>query len=171
MYVLTKSILPAWNNIFIFLWYKFSLTNGCKILFRMDSHGQFDSSSSPTGQSKVCPSQGKDSLISLAKYIKQRNSLVRRDPLVYIAGTAIFNLYCSLSKFSRWQFDVIFHICLFFFLENRLWHFMQIVPKGDNLHEMSKLNFWGKNKNVSKCPVCWKFKHWYCLFCCECETA
>ena len=35
-----------------------------------------------------------------------------------------------------------------FFLENRLWHFMQIVSLVDNLHEMSKLFFfWEKEKN------------------------
>ena len=31
----------------------------------------------------------------------------------------------------------------YFFPENRLWHFMQIVSIGDNLHEMSK-------------PICWE---------------
>ena len=33
-----------------------------------------------------------------------------------------------------------------FFLENRLWHFMQIVSLGDSLHEISKSFFPGKNK-------------------------
>ena len=36
------------------------------------------------------------------------------------------------KNFSRWHFGIF----LLFFLENRIWHFMQIVS-GDNLHEMS----------------------------------
>ena len=28
--------------------------------------------------------------------------------------------------------------------QNRLWHFMQIISLGDNLHEMSKSIFWKK---------------------------
>ena len=37
-------------------------------------------------------------------------------------------------------------IFILFFPYNRFWHFMQIVSKGDNLHEMSKpiLYFLGK---------------------------
>ena len=38
-----------------------------------------------------------------------------------------------MGKFSRWQTDDSFLIIL----ENRIWHFMQIVLGGDNLHEMS----------------------------------
>ena len=37
-------------------------------------------------------------------------------------------------------------IFFLFFLENRIWHLMQIVSYGDNLHEMSKPVFWVKNK-------------------------
>ena len=36
---------------------------------------------------------------------------------------------------------------IFFFLffpENRIWHFVQIVSTGNNLHEMSKPVFWEK---------------------------
>ena len=44
--------------------------------------------------------------------------------------------------------QVIFFL---FFPESRIWHFMQIVSNGDNLHEMSNL-FSGKNtKNISMC--------------------
>ena len=43
-----------------------------------------------------------------------------------------FKLYHSMGKFSRRQVDDIF--LLFFFPENRLWHFMQFVSWGDNLH-------------------------------------
>ena len=33
-------------------------------------------------------------------------------------------------------------IFFLFFPENRIWHFMQIVSNGDNLHDMSKSVFW-----------------------------
>ena len=37
----------------------------------------------------------------------------------------------SLRKnFSSWHFEI-------FFLENRIWHFMQIISLGDNLHDVS----------------------------------
>ena len=34
--------------------------------------------------------------------------------------------------------DKLMIFFLFFFLENRIWHFMQIVSIGDNLHEVSE---------------------------------
>ena len=59
-------------------------------------------------------------------------------------------------------------IIFLFFPENRIWHFMQIVSIGDNLHEMSKPVFRENKKNFSVCRllkilalfpyiVCWKF--------------
>ena len=33
---------------------------------------------------------------------------------------------------------------MIFFPENRIWHFMQIVSNGDNLHEMSNSVLWEK---------------------------
>ena len=42
-------------------------------------------------------------------------------------------------------------IFFLFFSENRLWPFMQIVSKWDNLHQRSKLIFWEKKKIISKC--------------------
>ena len=44
------------------------------------------------------------------------------------------------------QADYKLTIFFLFFPENRLWHSMQIVFSGDNLHEMSKLIFWEKKK-------------------------
>ena len=35
-------------------------------------------------------------------------------------------------------------IFFLFFLENRIWHFMQIVSIGDNLQEIPKPVFWKK---------------------------
>ena len=47
----------------------------------------------------------------------------------------------TLGKiFSRRYFEIFF----LFFPENRIWHFMQIVSLGDNLHEMSYTVFWEK---------------------------
>ena len=40
--------------------------------------------------------------------------------------------------------DTLIKVFLFFFPENRFWHFMQIVSHGDSLHEMSKPVFWEK---------------------------
>ena len=39
--------------------------------------------------------------------------------------------------------------------ENKLWHFMQTVSLGDNLHEMSKHIFYQKKKkkSISKCHL------------------
>ena len=34
------------------------------------------------------------------------------------------------------------------FPENRLWHFMQIVSYGDNLHKKSEPIFSGKNRKI-----------------------
>ena len=39
------------------------------------------------------------------------------------------------------------------FLENRIWHFMQIVSSGDNLHDMSNPIFGISKKNSSKCRL------------------
>ena len=43
--------------------------------------------------------------------------------------------------------DILKHFS-FFSQENRLWHFMQIVSRGDNLHEILKPVFWRKNKMI-----------------------
>ena len=45
-----------------------------------------------------------------------------------------------MDKFSRRQIDDIFFL---FFLENRIWHFMETVL-GDSLHEMSNPIVWEK---------------------------
>ena len=43
-------------------------------------------------------------------------------------------------------------LVLFFsyFTENRIWHFMQIVSNGDNLHEMLNPVFWKNKKKYFK---------------------
>ena len=50
----------------------------------------------------------------------------------------------TLGKiFSRRHMEIVF----LFFPENRIWHFMQIVSLGDNLHEISNPGFW-ENKKI-----------------------
>ena len=65
---------------------------------------------------------------------------------------SFFNLYHSLAKFSRHTTT-----CEYFsysFPENMIWHFMQNVSSGDNLHEMLYSVFWGKiRKTISKCRL------------------
>ena len=51
----------------------------------------------------------------------------------------------TLGKiFSSRYFEIFF----LFFPENRVWHFMQVVSIGDNLHEMSQPVIWENKKNV-----------------------
>ena len=42
------------------------------------------------------------------------------------------------AEFGRWQIGAIY---FWFFSQNSIWHFMQIVSSGDNLHEMSNQIF------------------------------
>ena len=58
--------------------------------------------------------------------------------------------------------------CLFTFLlicsENGIWHFMQIVSKRDNLHEMLNFDFWGRLRNFAWIlheKLCMKFASAY----------
>ena len=52
----------------------------------MVAHAQFDSSSLLTGQNKEFPSQEMDLLTSLGKCTKQKSSLVKMAPSLFIAG-------------------------------------------------------------------------------------
>ena len=58
----------------------------------------------------------------------------------------MFILHHSLSIFSRRQIDDIFLISP----ENRIFHLMQIVSNGDNLHEISKPVFRDKYEKYFK---------------------
>ena len=66
---------------------------------------------------------------------------------VIIALSSWYGLTLStLGKiFSRRHFEIFF----LFFSENRIWHFMQIVSLGDNLHEMSNPVFWEKIRKIT----------------------
>ena len=69
------------------------------------------------------------SLILLLLLFIQHLKLGRR-----FGASKIDLILCMLDKnFSRKHFEIFF----LFFLENRIWHFMQIVSNGDNLHEVS----------------------------------
>ena len=54
--------------------------------------------------------------------------------------SSLFNPYSLLADSADDKLDVLF----LFFTENRIQWFMQIVSKGDNLHEMSNPVFWEK---------------------------
>ena len=57
-----------------------------------------------------------------------------------------------LAFTTLWAFSADGQLMIFFlfFPENRIWHFMQIVSWGDNLHEMSNPVFWGKKDKYFK---------------------
>ena len=57
-----------------------------------------------------------------------------------------FAVQYTLTFTTLWAFSADDKMMLFFlfFPENRIWHFMQIVSLGDNLHEMSNPVFWEK---------------------------
>ena len=59
--------------------------------------------------------------------------------------TTLWVLY-SANSVTNWSY----------FPENRLWNFMQIISKEDNLHEMSKPIFWKKKKEKKKKEKCFK---------------
>ena len=69
--------------------------------------------------------------------------------------------YCKMKRvrakiariYGRRQIDDSFS---YFFLENRIWHFMQIVSIGDNLHETSNYVPW-KIWKIEQNVVCWSF--------------
>ena len=63
------------------------------------------------------------------------------------SGSTLFAIPLSILTFTTlWAFSADDKMMLFFlfFPENRIWHFMQIVSLGDNLHEMSNPVFWEK---------------------------
>ena len=60
----------------------------------------------------------------------------------------------------------------YFSPENRIWHFMQIISSGDNLHKISKPVFWRKIRKIFPTVICWNFypalttargPRWHCI--------
>ena len=82
-----------------------------------------------------------------------------------------FSTYEHLALSIKISADDIFFFFFFFSFfspENRLWHFMQIVFLGDNLHDVSKSIFGGKKQEkYNEFFVCWirpdKGEGWYGL--------
>ena len=54
------------------------------------------------------------------------------------------NIFLTFTTLWAFLADGKLMIFFLFFLENRIWHFMQIVSSGDNLHEISNPVFWEK---------------------------
>ena len=67
--------------------------------------------------------------------------------------TTCWNIFSYFSQ--KTGFGISCKLSPIFFPENRIWHFMQIVSIGDNLHEMSNPVFWEKWRqfawNVKSC--------------------
>ena len=51
-------------------------------------------------------------------------------------------LFGLIKKMTNW-----WHFS-YFFPKNRIWHFMQIVSTGDNLHKMSNAVLWENKENI-----------------------
>ena len=70
--------------------------------------------------------------------IEREKDIPKLFPFAYQYGIITFT---TLLAFSADDKMMLFFL---FFPENRIWHFMQIVSLGDNLHEMSNPVFWEK---------------------------
>ena len=58
----------------------------------------------------------------------------------------------SIFRITLWANLADDKLVIFFLFspENRIWHFMQIVSIGDNLHELSNPVFWEKKEKYFK---------------------
>ena len=69
----------------------------------------------------------------------------------------------KLSPFQKWQikkykfYPVSLRKWTFTTPEKRIWHFMQIVSREDNLHEMTNPVFSEKIRKMFQYVACWKF--------------
>ena len=74
--------------------------------------------------------------------------MLTKNTCQYQRGILPYNieiLLQALTFTTLWAFSADDRLIFFlFFPENRIWHFMQIVSLGDNLHEMSYPVFWEK---------------------------
>ena len=55
--------------------------------------------------------------------------------------------------------------------ENRIWHFMQIVSTGDNLHEMSNPVFWEQEEKYLNMPSAENFTQCYVIGKVKCQIS
>ena len=82
-------------------------------------------------------------IISKKKKKKATGALLWNNFILnFTALPSVLTLTILGKNFSRWYFEIF----VYFFPENWIWHFMQIVSIGDNLHEMLKPTFWGKKE-------------------------
>ena len=69
-----------------------------------------------------------------------------RNKKKYLSGYSSYLPLSMLGKyFSRRHFEIFF----LSFPENKIWHFMQTVSNGDNLHEISNPVFWENKKYIT----------------------
>ena len=72
--------------------------------------------------------------------------------------------YVCLASWVKFSTEYIVKYLSFFFLENRIWHFKQLVSTGINLHEMSNPVFWKKymyhQYGIRLYPNLFLFKRW-----------
>ena len=83
-------------------------------------------------------------------------SMSRINPKIYVGGYFLIRsvffvskgnlFYVNLTTLWAYSADDKVMILIFFFPENRIWHFMQTVSIGDDLHKMSNPVFWEKEE-------------------------
>ena len=65
------------------------------------------------------------------------------------------NVWLTLSMLDKFFSRQHFEIFSYLFPVNKLWHFMQTVSSGDNLHKMSSPIFWEKIRTYHQFVICW----------------
>ena len=84
----------------------------------------------------------------------------RTNPSIRSAAVEVLtrNHVIALTLTTLWAYSADNKLMIFFlfFPENKIWHFMQIVSTGDNLHEMSKPVFREKIRKLFQYAICWK---------------
>ena len=127
-----------------------SLCMPCLSTFRAE---QLAISSQPNGEDDKENSPAKGRGLLFKRKAARRSKSLSKDhweDVIFCKFEIILGLACWEKKFFRGHFEIFFLI----FPENTLWHFMQIVSLGDNLHEMSKPIFWA-NKKYHQFVICW----------------
>ena len=70
----------------------------------------------------------------------------KKCPLYFLTDHNFFIFFTLLVNLAGDKLIIVF----LFFQDYRIWHFVQIVSIGENMHEMSKPVFWG---NILKCRL------------------
>ena len=98
-----------------------------------------------------------------SNFFKTLCSIAPEIKLFFYAKNRYFSYFSTKNTLSKgisrkltfttlWAFSADDKLMIFFlfFPVNRIWHFMQIVSWGDNLHEMSNPVFWEKQEKYFK---------------------